>query len=434
MNQDVVNIFWFRRDLRLQDNNGLHKALISGKPVVPLFIFDSNILSRLGDPYDRRVDFIHQSLQALNAELKNYGSRLYVYLGQPENIWRQILNQFRVKRIFANEDYEPYAQKRDNEVRLMVNEQNIEFSLFKDQVIFAKSDILKNDNSPYTVYSAYQRKWKQMLALSHLKSQPSEIYLDRMVKTKHMPIPEIGKLGFLKTDVDLEKQESLTQIIENYDRTRDFPGRPTTRLGVHLRFGTESIRKWVGYALQSSEIWLNELIWREFFMMILYHFPQVVDKPFRKKYEQMQWLSDVEAFERWKSGQTGYPLVDAGMRELNETGFMHNRVRMVTAGFLSKHLLLDWRKGERYFAAKLLDYDLAANNGNWQWAAGCGCDAAPYFRIFNPHRQAQKFDPQNEYIKKWVPEFQSKLYPEPIIEHRFARQRALQYFGQWARK
>jgi deoxyribodipyrimidine photo-lyase len=422
---DKVNIFWFRRDLRLEDNVGLYHALQSGLKVIPVFIFDTDILKRLQNKKDRRVDYIHQALQRIHKELKKYNSGLYVYHGTPMQVFKKIIQDFNVDKVFCNRDYEPQAIQRDREIEDFLLKHHIQLKDVKDQVIFEKNDILKNDLSPYTVFTPYSKKWKENLKnietlttdLTHFANYkgPSEII-------------SLKEIGFEKTELEFTEPELNRDIIDSYGKYRDFPAMDhTTHLGTALRFGTISIRKCVQYAVKHNEVWLNELIWREFFMQILYHFPDVVHQCFKKKYENIAWRNNEKEFKAWCEGKTGYPIVDAGMRQLNETGFMHNRVRMVTASFLTKHMLIDWRWGEAYFAEKLLDYDLAANNGNWQWAAGCGCDAAPYFRIFNPYEQTKKFDKDSQYISKWLPE---DYVEEPVVEHTKARDRALKAYKE----
>ena len=420
-----VNIFWFRRDLRLDDNSGLRHALLSGLKVVPVFIFDKEILDRLPHKSDRRVDYIHQALQGIHRDLQKHNSGLYVYYGRPEEVFKKITGDFNVDTVFCNRDYEPQAIQRDLKIAGMLSEYDIRFKDFKDQVIFEKSDILKNDGSPYTVFTPYSKKWKE-----NLKGIETPTTVWSHFAEYHGPsaIITLKDTGFEKTDLKFIEPVLNKEIIDFYGKYRDFPALDhTTHLGTALRFGTISVRRCVEYAVQHSDIWLDELIWREFFMQILFHFPDVVHHCFKKKYEQISWRNDEKEFRAWCEGKTGYPIVDAGMRELNETGFMHNRVRMITASFLTKHLLIDWRWGEAYFAEKLLDYDLAANNGNWQWAAGCGCDAAPYFRIFNPYEQAKKFDKDHLYINKWLPENYQEI---PITEHREARERALKVYKE----
>ncbi|WP_426277934.1 cryptochrome/photolyase family protein [Chryseobacterium sp. S-02] len=418
-----INIFWFRRDLRLEDNAGLHHALKSGCRVLPVFIFDTEILDFLPDKSDKRVDYIQQTLNDLDKELKTYKSGLKTYYGAPLDIFKKLTDEFEIDTVFCNRDYEPQAIKRDKQVANFLQEAGIRFSDFKDQVIFEKNEILKSDQSPYTIFTPYSKKWKENLKYV----EEYKLDLNNFVQLEAASeILSLEDIGFKKTDINFIKPSLDRKIIDSYQQYRDFPALDyTTHLGVALRFGTISIRKCVNFALKHSETWLNELIWREFFMQILFHFPYVVTHCFKKKYESINWRNNEEEFKAWCEGKTGYPIVDAGMRELNETGFMHNRIRMIVASFLTKHLLIDWRWGEAYFAQKLLDYDLSANNGNWQWAAGCGCDAAPYFRIFNPEEQTKKFDKNLTYIKKWLADYNQ---PEPLVQHKFARERALETY------
>ena len=424
--KDKVSIFWFRRDLRLTNNRGLYEALLTGVPILPIFIFDKNILEKISIKSDRRVDYIHQALTDINTTLKSMGCSLRTFYGTPKEIFKTLMDEFDIQNVFCNRDYEPYAIKRDTEIYNLLREHHIGFHAYKDQVVFDKHDIVKKDGSPYTVYSPYAAKWRERLASSPelLKSYPKNF--NNLYTSSYSNIHSLTDIGFLKTDMSFSPPQLKASIIDEYDKFRDYPAmKYTTQLGIALRFGTISARECIAFAWKHNETWLSELIWREFFMQILYHFPDVVHVSFKKAYDHIQWRNDEDDFKKWCAGKTGYPLVDAGMRELNETGYMHNRVRMVAASFLCKHLLIDWRWGETYFAAMLNDYDLAANNGNWQWAAGSGCDAAPYFRIFNPITQAKKFDKNLDYIKNWLPEFGTPDYPEPIVDHSFARKRAL---------
>lgn len=418
-----INIFWFRRDLRLEDNAGLYHALRSGLRVMPVFILDTEILDQLQDKSDKRVDYILQVLAGLHRDLTAFKSGLGVYHGKPADIFKKLTEEFDIDTVFCNRDYEPQAIKRDRQIKDFLYKKDIGFSDFKDQVIFEKNDILKSDRSPYTVFTPYSKKWKENL--------PSiEVFTPDLRNLVHLnspsDVPSLEDIGFRKTEITCIKPSLDLKIIKNYHQYRDFPALDhTSHLGIALRFGTISVRQCVKFALEHNETWLNELIWREFFMQILFHFPYVVSRCFKEKYENICWRNNEEEFKAWCEGKTGYPIVDAGMHELNKTGFMHNRVRMITASFLTKHLLIDWRWGEAYFAQKLLDYDLSANNGNWQWAAGSGCDAAPYFRIFNPEEQTKKFDKDLAYIKKWLPDYD---YPQPLVEHKFARERALETY------
>lgn len=422
-------IFWFRRDLRLEDNAGLYHALKSGYPVLPVFIFDKNILDELEDRADARVHFIHNALENLQQQLVQLGSTLAVYHDTPEAAFTQIQQDYDVAAVYTNRDYEPYALKRDAAIKTLLHSRGVAFSTFKDQVVFERKEIVKDNGAPYTVFTPYSKKWKATLNDFYLKPYPSLQYKTNLLQTKPRKVPTLKALGFKPSDIDFPSATWSDALIQQYDTTRDTPSiTGTTHLGIHLRFGTVSIRKLARTTLELNETFLNELIWRDFFQAILWHFPNVVNQSFKPEYDKIQWRNNEAEFTRWCEGQTGYPIVDAGMRELNTTGFMHNRVRMITASFLCKHLLIDWRWGEAYFAQKLLDYDLAANNGNWQWAAGCGCDAAPYFRIFSPQRQTEKFDPKLVYIKRWVPELESFDYPTPVVDHDMARKRCLETY------
>jgi len=431
-----VNIHWFRRDLRLDDNAALYHALKQGLPVVPLFIFDTNILDRLEEKADRRVTFIHAALTDMQEQLLKLGSSLEVYYGTPEDVFRKLLDKYSIQKVFTNHDYEPYAQERDEAVRLLLNERGVSFHTYKDQVIFEKGEVVKDDGKPYTVFTPYSRRWKAALTDFYLKSYPVKKYHQHFYKQAPQKIPSLQSMGFLETEALFPARVMREELIRKYKEQRDYPAiQGTSRLGVHLRFGTLSIRKLAQKTGGLSETFLNELIWRDFYHMILWHFPQVgKGKAFKPEYEHIRWRNNEQEFERWCQGLTGYPIVDAGMRELNATGFMHNRVRMIVASFLSKHLLIDWRWGEAYFAEKLLDYDLAANNGGWQWAAGSGCDAAPYFRVFNPYLQTQKFDPDLKYIRQWVPELEELSYSRPIVEHDIARKRCLEVYAKALKK
>ena len=427
---DKISIFWFRRDLRLKDNHGLYQALESGKKVLPIFIFDEDILDLLENKSDKRVDFIVQALQTLNSFLKSKNKGIKIFKGKPLEIYKKLTENYEIEAVYSNEDYEPYAIKRDQEIADFLASKNINFHQFKDQVIFHKDEIVKADKKPYTVYTPYSKLWLNEFQKIDLQGFPSEKKLDILLE---IPFEElkIEYIGFQKTDLTFEVPEADLHIIKTYEETRNFPAvKGTTQLGVHLRFGTISVRKLAKIAKENNLTFLKELIWREFFMQILYHFPKVVNHSFKSKYDAIPWENNPEFLEKWKAGKTGFPIVDAGMRELNTTGFMHNRVRMITASFLIKHLLTDWRIGEAYFAEKLMDYDLSANNGNWQWCASSGCDAAPYFRIFNPDEQQKKFDPDFKYIKKWIPEFGTKYYPKPIVEHKKAREKVLKVYKE----
>jgi len=431
----AVNILWFRRDLRLQDNAALYHALKDPNPVLPLFIFDKNILDELEDKQDRRVEFIHLALQDIQRHLVKINSSLIVRYGTPLEIYTDLLKEYTIEKVFTNHDYEPYAKERDAAVELLLKKNGASLHTYKDQVIFEKNEVLKDDGKPYTIFTPYSKKWKAALTEFHLKAYPTKKYFKNFYKQPEQKIISLKEIGFKATGQSFPEKEWKGQIIRNYKEQRDIPSiQGTSRLSVHLRFGTLSIRELADEAGALNETFLNELIWRDFYHMILWHFPKVVGNAFKPEYDKIQWRNNETEFAAWCNGQTGYPIVDAGMRELNTTGFMHNRVRMIVASFLTKHLLIDWRWGEAYFAKKLLDYDLAANNGGWQWAAGSGCDAAPYFRVFNPYLQTQKFDPQLKYIRHWVPEFEEFTYPKPIIEHDVARKRVLEVYADALKK
>lgn len=425
MSFSEVTLFWFRRDLRLEDNAALFYALKENKNVIPLFIFDQNILEPLSSQ-DRRIQFIYDSLVKIKTELQALGSDLMVVHDKPADFYKKIFKQYKVKNVYTNHDYEPKAIERDTEIQKLCDENQAEFKTYKDHVIFEKNEIQSDSYKSYTVYTPYKKKWTASLSPFYIKPYPNKKYFHNLYKFKADEIPTVKDLGFEYTNSDYPPLKLTKSLLKNYKDCRDFPALDaTSHLGLHLRFGTASIRYLTTIARLNSEVWLSELIWRDFFIQALWTHPRSENLCFKPEYENIKWRYDDDDFERWKTGQTGYPLVDAGMRELNQTGHMHNRIRMVTASFLTKHLLQHWKRGERYFAEKLYDYDLASNVGNWQWAAGTGCDAAPYFRIFNPTSQQEKFDPKFEYIKKWVPEFGTPAYAEPMVDHVFARERCL---------
>ncbi|MGB0850896.1 MAG: cryptochrome/photolyase family protein [Bacteroidia bacterium] len=424
-------IHWFRRDLRLEDNAALYHALRSGNNVQCVFIFDTEILNKLEDKSDARVSFIHEQLEVLNEQLIKLGSNLTIFHGCPNDIWPDILNQLKPLAVYANRDYEPYAKKRDQSISEFLKKENVSFHSFKDHVIFEKDEVLKDDGTPYVVFTPYSKKWKSKLTDFQLKPYPNEKYFRNFKQTVPTTIISLHDIGFKKSSLKFPPKTTKQRVIKDYESQRDFPGIDgTSKLSVHFRFGTISIRDKVAKGKAISEKWLNELIWRDFYVQILDHFPHVTERAFRPKYDNIKWSLNEEHFKAWCEGKTGFGIVDAGMRELNQTGFMHNRVRMIVASFLTKHLLVDWRWGEAYFANKLLDFDLASNNGGWQWASGSGVDAAPYFRIFNPYTQIQKFDRDLNYIKKWVPEWGTREYPKEIVNHKEARDLCLSTYKE----
>lgn len=421
-----IAIHWFRRDLRCNDNHALYQALRSGFPVVCIFIFDTCILDRLENKMDRRVTFIHQQLVKIQSILRSFGSELIVRHGNPLEVWKQLIATYPIAEVYTNRDYETYGISRDISVQALLRDADITFRSFKDIVVFEKQEVQKDDLSPYTIFTPYSKKWKAKLLIEPLDSYASEELLDKLYQMPSDEILSLDSIGFTENTNYLPALDVDQKIIETYDQTRNFPAiKGTTQLGIHLRFGTVSVRALAKIAWQRNETYLNELIWRDFYQMILSNFPQVQSHSFKKAYDNIVWRNNEDEFAAWCEGRTGYPIVDAGMRELNETGYMHNRVRMIVASFLCKHLLIDWRWGEAYFAAQLNDFELASNNGGWQWAAGCGTDAAPYFRIFSPDEQTKKFDSEKKYIRKWIPELDSLQYPSPIVDHKLARERCL---------
>jgi len=426
---EKMTLFWFRRDLRLEDNLGLYYAYSQEKNVLPLFIFDTEILEKLEDVKDARLTFIHDQITRLHKELSEFGSTVLVKKGSPIDVFKQVTADYDVQAVYTNRDYEPYAKERDGLIGDFLMSKGINFLDFKDQVIFEKEEITTEAGQFYKVFTPYSKQWLSKYATISYMPVSLDKRKNTFYQTTPLPVPSLADLGFERSELDIPPLKIDAPLIRNYDKTRNFPAvQGTSRLGIHLRFGTISIRRLAHEASQLNETYLNELIWREFYMTILYHKPEVVDKAFKPAYDRIPWRNNPEEFESWCVGKTGYPLVDAGMRELNATGYMHNRVRMVTASFLTKHLLMDWRWGEAYFAKKLLDYELSSNNGGWQWAAGTGTDAQPYFRIFNPESQMEKFDKEKKYIRKWVPEYGTSSYPKPIVDHKFARERALETY------
>lgn len=425
--KDTVNIFWFRRDLRLDDNVGFYNALKSEHPVLPIFIFDEEILKKLPKD-DARITFIYETLQKMRTKLEDKNSSsIAMFHGEPAVVYKNLLEKYNIDTVFTNRDYEPYAKERDDKIQQLLNDNNIKFKTFKDQVIFEQNEVTKKDGLPYVVYTPYMKVWKEQFKTHTLDFYYTSSFLKNLIQDKELPNLSLSDIGFTKSNQKIKKHIVTPALIQNYEDTRNFPAQDSTsKLGPHLRFGTVSIRKMIEKAItEKNEIFWQELIWREFFMQILWHFPHTSKKSFKAKYDRIDWRNNEAEFLKWCNGQTGYPLVDAGMRQLNETGFMHNRIRMLVGSFLCKHLLIDWRWGEAYFAEKLHDYEMASNIGNWQWVAGSGVDAAPYFRIFNPTTQIKKFDSDLAYIKKWVPDFQEFTYPKEMVDHKEARERCL---------
>lgn len=421
-----VCVHWFRRDLRVFDNQGFFRALTEHGDVLPLFIFDTNILDRLEQKADRRVDFIHRTLVQIKEELERRGGTLLIENGAPEVVWKRLTEQYDITAVTTNHDHEPYAIQRDAAVGALLKANGIAFRTYKDISIFERNEVVKDDGLPYTVFTPYGRKWKSLLTPEHTMPFRSDEQLGRLWKTAPMPMPALRDIGFEPTDVQVAPTQVPDAILKHYAETRDLPGiTGTSRMSVHLRFGTVSVRALVREAQAKSDTWLNELIWREFFMQLLWHFPHVVHRAFKPAYDNIAWTNEPGHFHAWCEGRTGYPFVDAGMREMAATGLMHNRARMVTASFLTKHLLTDYRLGEAWFAEHLLDLELSSNNGNWQWASGSGCDASPWFRIFNPALQLDRFDAHRQYVKQWVPEYGTAAYPRPIVVHTAARVRAI---------
>jgi deoxyribodipyrimidine photo-lyase len=425
-----ISICWIRRDLRLTDNAALYRALKGEYPVLLLFIFDKNILDEL-DPEDARVTFIYHELQKMETILQQHGSSFLIKYGKPEEVWTAVLSEYKVKEVYTNHDYEPYAIERDDALAEYLSTESIPFHTYKDQVIFEKNEITKADGKPYTVFTPYFRQWEKKLNEFYLKPYPVNKYLDHLFQTNPRPFPNLSVLGFKKSDQQFPSAD-FEKKLAAYEERRDYPADDaTTRIGLHLRFGTVSIREAAAKAKDAkASKWLSELAWRDFYMMILFNFPHTATQSFKPAYDKIRWINNEEQFEAWKNGKTGYPIVDAGMNQLNQIGYMHNRVRMIVGSFLTKHLLIDWRWGEAYFAEKLLDYERASNVGGWQWACGCGNDAAPYFRVFNPELQAKRFDPKNQYIYRWAPEYKQEKHTQHIVDHAFARERILKVFKE----
>ena len=368
------------------------------------------------------MSFIYERLEGIHSDLVKYGTSLHCFKGDPIAIWEQITSIYDIASVYLNKDYEPYAIKRDQSVKALLKEKGIPLFDFKDQVIFEEKEIIKEDGNPYTVFTPYKNKWLQKFNL--ISARPKNLVNVKSFHQIEIAFPTINNIGFSPSTIKVRDYD--LSDIDQYEEVRNFPGMDkTSYLSPHLRFGTISVREILAQVDPKNNTFISELIWREFFMQILFNFPHVVHENFKARYNSVKWNNNEADFKKWCEGKTGYPIVDAGMRQLNESGYMHNRVRMITAGFLCKHLLIDWKWGEAYFAMKLLDYELSSNNGNWQWAAGTGCDAAPYFRIFNPMEQVKKFDANLSYINTWVRDLNSFDYPEPMVDHKIARERAL---------
>jgi deoxyribodipyrimidine photo-lyase len=479
MSRYNTSLLWFRRDLRSVDHAALHHALKQSRRVFCAFIFDTDILDTL-PRMDRRVEFIRDSVAELDAELRRYGGGVIVRHARAATEIPRLAKELGAEAVFANHDYEPAAIVRDAAVARKLEVEGLGFITFKDQVIFEKNEVLSQAGKPFSVFTPYKNAWLRQAALASDCSDawPTEPYFERLASLGKETVPSLEQLGFEKTNLtDLRIEtgmqgaagllEDFADRIADYADTRDFPAvKGPSYLSLHLRFGTASIRALVRLAQDAmraniggrgAEVWLSELIWRDFYAMILFHHPHVVNAAFKPVYDQIEWEQGKAAdalFAAWCEGRTGYPLVDAAMLQLNRTGYMHNRLRMVTASFLTKHLGLDWRRGEAYFAEKLNDFDLASNNGGWQWASSSGCDAQPYFRIFNPITQSEKFDPEGKFIKRYLPQL-AKLdakaihapwrakpmllqaagfvpgrdYPLPIVDHDVARKETLARYG-----
>lgn len=426
-----TTIHWFRRDLRIKDNTALFHALSQNNNVQCIFIFDENIINEL-PKNDHRVSFIYDTLVNINYELNKYGTSIKIFKGDPIDVFKKIILDNEINSIYFNKDYEPYTINRDNSIEKLLSKQNIKVKSYKDHVIFEEKEITKDDNKPYTIYTPYSKKWLKKIHETKITEYNIIPFLNNFKKNKNLNIKSREELDFIKSDTLIYDFNSTDEIILSYEKTRNYPFiEGTSKVGPYLRFGLISIRTLVLNSINKDITYLKELIWRDFFSQILFNFPNVINSSFKNKYDNIKWENNEYFLNKWKNGETGYPIVDAGMRELNNTGFMHNRVRMITASFLCKHLLIDWRIGEAYFAEKLFDYELSSNNGNWQWAAGCGCDAAPYFRVFNPYTQQEKFDKGFNYIKKWVPEYNSNKYAKPLVNHKEARIKAIEHYKKY---
>jgi deoxyribodipyrimidine photo-lyase len=461
------SLVWFRRDLRDYDNAALYHALKSSKNVYCAFVFDTAILDKLNDKADRRVEFIWESVRELKASLQEHGSDLIVLHGNAGDEIPKLANTLLVNAVFTNHDYEPSAIARDTNVAEKLNISDIAFHHHKDHVIFEKDEVLNLSGRPYGVFTPYKNMWLKTVNDFFVKAYPVDAYLKNLAKLKVSQLISLGEMGFKRTNLSnmrlptgmqggLTLFDDFKERLSHYKDARDFPAiKGVSYLSVHLRFGTISIRHLAREAMQAAntgaQTWLSELIWRDFYVQILHHNPSVaVGKAYKTEFQALNFPNNPVLFQAWCDGKTGYPLVDAAMQQLNTTGFMHNRLRMVAASFLVKDLLIDWRWGERYFAEKLIDFDLSANNGGWQWAASTGCDAQPWFRIFNPITQSERFDAQGKFIRKYVPvlakcndkeihapwlipplrlqELNISIgndYPAPVVDHATQRQKAL---------
>lgn len=457
-------LVWLRRDLRLDDNTALFEAAKASEEVALVFIFDINILALLDKKTDTRINFIHNSIREINNQLSSLGSAVIVKNADPEIEIPTLAKSLNAEAVFFNEDYEPTTKERDKNVARECFNKNIKTHHFKDHVLFSGDEVLNQAKLPYKVFSPYRKAWLKKISLEDYAEREGEVtYTKKEVLSSHLSFPSIKDLGFKSCNYHYDFQkpgsesgkktlEAFLKRLDNYDLSRDFPRLEggTSGLSVHLRFGTISLRRCIRACInqktKGARIWLSELIWRDFYSMILDTHPYVVNSSFNKKYNDIGWAEDEKLLNAWETGMTGYPIVDAGMRQLVNTGWMHNRVRMIVASFFTKDLLLDWRYGEAFFAKHLLDYDLASNNGGWQWSASTGCDAQPYFRIFNPSLQSKRFDDKAEYIKHWLPELKDfspkeihspetsllstkTNYPAPIVEHFIQKKKALSLFN-----
>ena len=415
-------IFLFNNDFRLNDNGGLHHALLSGHKVLPVLIINKESLNH---KKSHKVRYFKSVLKNLHQELQKYGSSLLVKIGETEEVISNLVEEYSAEAVYMNKKYDAWSVKSLRAIEAALEQINIPLFKFKDYMFFENKEILKNDGLPYTVYTPYKIRWKLKFEQTQEKGYESINYLDKLAKV-NVALPDAILNSNYDSSMTSLKVKLDDQTIMNYKEVRDLPAKKgTTLLSIALNYGIMSIREAIASVKFKSETLLDELIWRDFFIQIGANFPKVYNQAFKTKYDNIDWINNDIQFEAWCKGNTGIPIVDAGMRELNSTGFMHNRVRMVTASFLIKNLLIDYKWGEAYFAEKLIDFEPSINNCNWQWVAGTGCDSAPYFRVFNPVTQQQKFDKNFEYIKKWVPEFGTFNYPKPMVDLKTSRVRAL---------